>query len=371
MKNEPQVCDLLRRGMTYAELYEKHGVKACPYNNKISLAYDQIDARESDVVSQQCRGLVLREGTFEVLARPFDRFFNLGQGAAADIDWSTTHFEEKHDGTLLIVYNDYKKWCAATRQSCEAQGEVIDGMTFAQLADEAARNHGWRSIQDMMDDRLIEFTWMFELTAPHNRILVAYEKPTLTLLGVRNRYTGDEHDPRGLCNSLGVPTPKIYSVNSAEEMQEFMRDWKPTEHEGVVAKDAQYRRVKIKTPAYVAAHKIADSTGKSWRRVAELVISGGADDVIPTVPEFLQERIMSMQEAVRKLIAEIVADYDRIKHLEDQKAFALEAQKTKWSGALFAVRSGKAASIGDFVRKAQPKTIVRLAGFDDDEGESD
>jgi len=371
MKNEPYVCDLLRNGMTYAELYEKHGIKACPFNGKVSLAYDQIDARESDVVSQQCRGLVLREGSFEILARPFDRFFNLGQGAAADIDWDTTEFEEKHDGTLLIVYNDYRKWCAATRQSCEAQGEVMDGMTFARLADMAARNHGWRSIHDMMDDRLIEFTWMFELTAPHNRILVAYEQPTLTLLGVRNRYTGEELDPRGLCGSLGVPTPKVYSVNSAADMQEFMRDWKPTEHEGVVAKDAQFRRVKIKTPAYVAAHKLCDTVGKSWRRVAELVISGGADDVLPTVPEFMQERIVQMQEAVRKLTEDVAADLERINHLEEMKAFALEAQKTRWPGALFAVRRGKAASVSEFVRRAQPKTIVRLAGFDDDEENGD
>ncbi|MEK6883239.1 MAG: hypothetical protein AABY22_26670, partial [Nanoarchaeota archaeon] len=84
---------------------------------KFSLNYDQLEVTDSEIISQECRGLVLEcnssvagnnfvtVGTTKILAHGMNRFFNHGQGAAANVNFSDpeTKILEKLDGTLLIV----------------------------------------------------------------------------------------------------------------------------------------------------------------------------------------------------------------------------------------------------------------------------
>ena len=114
------------REHTFAQLAEEYGVKASFYDKgyKWSLNYDQRFSVESDLLSQQCRGLILAThdgrslkpqakmvddrlryddicpGETVVLAYPMDRFFNQGQGAAADVNFNDPHLRvmEKMDG---------------------------------------------------------------------------------------------------------------------------------------------------------------------------------------------------------------------------------------------------------------------------------
>jgi hypothetical protein len=114
--------ELLRDGMSPAELFERHRVHVKPHNGKVSLIYDQIEASPADPVACQCRGMVLREGTWDLLAYPFDRFFNYGQPEAEGLNLETSAFQEKLDGTLIIAYWDDRdsRWHTATRSLTEA-----------------------------------------------------------------------------------------------------------------------------------------------------------------------------------------------------------------------------------------------------------
>src|SRR5690242_19441494 len=114
------------------DLAKEHAVEASFSKDHtiFSLNYNQINVVDSDELSQQCRGLILRKenlqvlgsehavvGPTRILAYPFNRFFNQGQGACAQLDWDNTILFEKVDGTLCIVYYDalYDQWCVATR----------------------------------------------------------------------------------------------------------------------------------------------------------------------------------------------------------------------------------------------------------------
>ena len=114
---------------TFGDLVKEHGVYASfsKSGHKWSLNYDMIEAKETDPLACQCRGLVLScedgravfgemkngkmnrdnmiPGKTRVLAYPMNRFFNYGQGCAATIDWSDPNLAilEKLDGTLCIV----------------------------------------------------------------------------------------------------------------------------------------------------------------------------------------------------------------------------------------------------------------------------
>src|SRR5690606_36109752 len=115
------------------------------------------EAKEDDPLAQECRGLVLScedgasllpqaltipgqktsydhlcPGKTKILAYPMKRFFNHGQGAAAQVNWSDPNLAvlEKLDGTLCIVYWDpfTSCWCVATRSVPEADLLMDNGI---------------------------------------------------------------------------------------------------------------------------------------------------------------------------------------------------------------------------------------------------
>lgn len=354
----------LRDGGTAEELLAKHGVRLKPFNGKASLIYDQLGAPENDPLANQCRGLVLREGTWNALAYPFDRFFNHGTPQAAEIDWSTAAFEEKLDGTLLIVYWDDVSghWRAATRSMSEAHGDVDGVGTFAELADRASIRLCGLPLDGLMCSCKADrgCTFMFELTGPYNRIVCQYEELGLTLLGVRDLTTFEELRPELWAATLGVPVPRRWHFSNLTELAEVMRDWHPAQHEGVVVKDAQFRRVKVKSPQYVAAHHATDSLGSSWRSCTEAVLSGAADDIESLVPEYVRERIVKVKGALRFLTAKVEEDMLDLGGIDDMKEFAASAVVRIWPAALFTLKRGKAESMEAFLKGASPDHVLAV-----------
>src|SRR5579863_220361 len=153
---------------SFQELEDEHGVCARPNAtlDKFALNYDQILTKSGDPVAEQCRGMVVRPhelprltqtdrktglidwknkqvGPIDVLAWPMNRFYNHGDAAAANIDWSHPSLKvyEKVDDTCIILYWDplHDKWHCGTRSVPEADLPIqvghmeIGDMTFSQL----------------------------------------------------------------------------------------------------------------------------------------------------------------------------------------------------------------------------------------------
>lgn len=360
------VRDFLLEGGSPEQLLASHGVKARAYNGKVSFVYDQLAARNDDPLACQCRGLVLREGTWEILARPFDRFFNLGQGEAATIDWATARFEEKLDGTLLIVYWDSipGRWLCATRSMCEAHGDINGVGTFAELADRAALAMGCYAgtLHELMEgvgaDR--DLTHIFELTGPFNTIVCQYAELELTLLGARVTQTGEEVDPVTISEQCGFKLARTWRFDSIEHLVEVIRDWDPTKFEGVVVKDAAFNRIKVKSPKYLAVAHAGESLGSSWKSCCEAVAAGTVDDIAHLLPPLAAERVGRVKLALAALEAETEADWAELRGIDDMKTFALAAQKKRWSAALFALKRNRVADIGEFTKQASPDHLLGL-----------
>jgi len=356
----------LRSGGTADSLLIEHGVKLKPHNGKVSLVYDQLAAKETNQLANQCRGLVLREGTWDIVAYPFDRFFNHDQPCAAPIDWATAAYEEKLDGTLIIAHWDdgCARWHVATRSMCEAHGDINGVGTFAQIVDRYAREAsvGASDFHSLMEgigaDRWR--TYMFELTGPFNRVVCHYDTLDMALLGVRSLDTLAELDPITEANQLGLKTPRRWEFSNPTHMLEVIRDWHPREFEGVVAKDAEFRRVKVKSPAYLAAHHATDSLGSSWRSVTDAVIRGAADNLAGLVPDYVQKRIDTVREVLVELTAATERDFAELRGIDDMKEFAFAAQKRAWPAALFQLKREKAVSVAEVIANATTDHIVGL-----------
>lgn len=347
-----KVQEYLRSGKTLDQLYEEHGIFSRLYNEKISLLYDQLAAKESDELANQCRGLVLDAHTYERIAVPFFRFFNYGQGCAAPIDWDSAAIESKEDGSLAIVYHHNNQWHMATRSMPEASGKAHDvDMTFSQLFDYTIEhmfgNTGGKNW--LMRNQDPSLTFCFELTTPYNRVVVKYNEPSLTLLAVRSRESLQELDPRLFVSDLSIPTPKLYNFNNLEHLLQVVREWNPLENEGVVVKDDNFNRIKIKNPSYIAYNKLNDSLSTSARGCLEVVLLGKDDDVVPMMPPLIANRIIQIKDATHKLINIVEKEYEEIRNIKDQKEFALIAQKSLWPAALFSLRRKKVESVREYM----------------------
>ncbi len=337
----PLVLKYLRTH-SVTDLMADHGVRlsratARPY--KASLNYDQIAARDSDPLAQECRGLVLATidgspiplegpvGDLVVLARPMDRFFNLGQGAAhvvtdAALQDPEARIWEKVDGTLCIVYFDThaNEWCVATRAVPDAD-RLIDGFgdhTFRSLFEEALKQRGWsRANLTMMLGT--NSTYCFELTSPRaGSGVVKYEREAIHLLAARDNLTGDELCPTKWKGFL--PVVDSHPAMSMGAMGAMVEARSPATAEGVVLRLAGrtstggFRRVKVKSTAYVAAHGLSSDVGASPRNLLRVILKGMWDDVGPLCKAHLRERGDNLREAFNAWCAHVDAQFVGYRH---------------------------------------------------------
>lgn len=357
------IQEKLISGISLDDIKYEHGVKYHETNGKICFNYDQIESKPSDKLANQCRGLVLQKDTWEILACPFFRFFNLDQeGVAAPINWSTAEFQSKLDGTLIYVYFDYNqnKWCSGTRSRAEADGNINNSSsTFSDLVNHTCTEmYGKKTdLQDLMSNSDKQHTYMFELTTPVNQVVCQYNDFKLTLLGVRDNISILEKNPNpSYFKDFNITTPSVFKFDNLNHMYEVFKNWSPKEYEGVVVKDHLFNRVKVKTPSYLALHHMTDSLQSSLRGCAELILLGKDDDIVPMMSNYISNRIIKLKGAINKVFSITYNDFNHIKHISDKKEFALKATKCLWPAALFSLKTNKINNLEDLFMKDYLKT---------------
>lgn len=387
---------------TFAELSAEHGVKFRPSacGRKVSMNYDMIEAHDSNKIAQECRGLVLAKadhsvfigeheivGETVVVARPFHRFFNLGQDAAAKIDFNdqNTRFYEKLDGSLIICYFDkyQDKWHVATRAVCEADlpADGFDDVTFRDLFMRALvesvpkiQNYGPSKVGltsvdvwfNMNMDR--SNTYMFELCTEKNIVVVKHKGYNLWLLGVRNTESGKEYPVSDFVDT-GIPIVPQYKLSSLTDMVDFVTDRDPSSYEGIVACDSKFRRVKCKNTGYMALGRVKDSALKSPRGLMQLILMEKLDDITPLLPDYAIKRSEELADKYRVLVKSYGALYDKCfaqaeqespifnpnsKSLvkQHQKSFAIAVQQHGgWMAPMMDQYTGRSKGLHDYVMR--------------------
>lgn len=204
-----------------------------------------------DEVTRACRGLILDAG-FNVVARPFPKFFNHGEPNAPALDLDARVLvTDKLDGSLGILYpSPDGGYAVATRGSF-----VSDQALHA--------TDVWRSRYAMNWTPSPTHTYLFEIIYPENRIVVDYRGlDDLVLLGA-------------VSTASGYPSWRpVWPGPRAEEfLYPTLRDALAAEPrpgaEGlVVFFPDTLERVKLKQDDYVALHRIL--TGTNARNVWEV-----------------------------------------------------------------------------------------------------
>ena len=252
----------------------------------ILLKYDQIESDFNNEIVRECRGLIL-DKHFNPVCVPFFKFGNYGESYVPNMDWDSIKVQEKVDGSLIKVWNYKGEWKISTNGSINAYNSelnLVDSLkincpfqTFGELFDEAKKHCG-------LDFNTLnpEYTYMFELVGPFNKVVVSYDNIEIYHIGTRNNITLEEVNV-----DIGVKKPKLYPLTNLEECLEATQKMSYNE-EGFVAVDKNWNRVKIKSPAYITAHHLRSNGIASISKILEILEQGESEEFLTYFPEYQQ-----------------------------------------------------------------------------------
>ena len=267
-----------------------------PYYLKISrddgyimFKYNQIFSDFNIPLVREARGIIFRESDWECVCHPFNKFGNYGESYCPEINWRTASVQEKVDGSLIKFWFD-NGWNISTNGTIDAFKANINDVkyqNFGQLVLDAIRKV-FSDEHNFFDILVPEFTYMFELVSPYNRVVVPYDETKLYFLGFRSRLLGEEFAPEHYVLKEHFIIPKRYPLYSLSDVQKAANalSW---DEEGYVVCDANFNRVKIKSPSYVMAHYARNNNVINTERLVQIVLDGEQEEFLIYASDYADE----------------------------------------------------------------------------------
>lgn len=301
-----KILELMNTNPNWMEI-----IQSAPYNIAIKndgeyylLKYNQLSSNFNEEIVRECRGSIFRLDGAEwiCVCHPFDKFGNYGESYCPDIDWENAYVYEKVDGSLMKMWYDRGRWHLSTNGTIDAYKAEMDswGKTFGEYFEYALEQFYGMTIgmiETFMDKNC---TYMFELVGPQNRLIVEYEQPCVYFLGVRNNLTHKEFDPSLDGLSRFIQLPHIYNLTSIEECLEAVAAMSRNE-EGFVVCDANFNRIKIKSPEYLMAAHLHNNGVITPRRIVRMLMNDQIDDFLAYCPQY-KDNVNKMIAAIKTYI---------------------------------------------------------------------
>jgi RNA ligase len=233
-----------------------------------------------DDITLMCRGLVT-DSEGNIVAKPFPKFFNYeeligNKWVESKIPNEPFEVYEKMDGSLIIVFWYDGCWVIASRGSFTSDQAIGASKVFF----------------DKLDNNFsIGITYIFEFTAPWNRIVVDYGKEdNLTLLAAIRTEDGTEatyEQLQMIAKGANCDVVKRYDgIGDYSVLKGMIAD----NAEGFVIRFESGIRMKIKGEEYLRLHRIM--TNLSSTAVWEIVSNGeNIEDLIKDVPDEFYNKI--------------------------------------------------------------------------------
>lgn len=344
------------------KLKEELGIIVKEYQEGLMvLNYNQIESPKTNPIVMECRGLILDSHTLEVVSRGFDRFFNHGEAPEhSSFDFEEAEVCEKVDGSFIKIYNHLGQWFIATRGTAFAESECngfsvsFRDLVLRALPDSTVLHSNgaisfrdnYQAFQEECDFWLDpDWTYIFEFTSMENRVVTRYDGYNLTYLASRHNKTGeygDSYEENAAVNAFSCKVAKRYKFDTIENCLDAVKNL-PDMQEGYVVYVRGVPVCKIKSPAYLVAHRIRGE-GLSPKRIMQLVLMNEVDEYVAYFEEdkkFFDPYVSALETGI-EMMKEV---FERYKEIEDQKKYALAVNGYDFSAILFKARStGKKVS---------------------------
>jgi hypothetical protein len=342
-----KIQEYLRSGKTLDDLNQEYGIVATHHEilPLVILNYSQIDSPKWPQLVRECRGLVLNKENYNLIARSFSRFFNMGemQGEELDFHWNHCVTQEKHDGSLCLLYYFDSEWRANTRGSF-GMGPMLNEWQAKYFG--MPQNFTWQQgfcralsidkISDLNLDR--SCTYVCEFCSPWNKVVRSYTTPRMYLL---TRFVGEQEV--GADDNPQFCKVEEYPLNNVKDITNFCNSHEEATFEGVVIKDDGFRRWKLKNSRYIALHHMKGNGDNLWnpKYLLPFILANEQGELLSYFPE-AETVYRECEDKVNSAYAELEKVWAASKDIENQKEFALSiVGKTPFTGVLFTARKMK------------------------------
>src|SRR5574344_1582502 len=290
-------------------------------NNKTLLGFkyttNTVYSEDWDNVSLHARGIVFEYETGKVLARPFDKFFNLGEminvetgelkpiagyvkqhlgfdNLSGDYKHQKFRVMDKLDGSLGIAFWTGVDWYVKTAGSFES--------------DQAKWANDWFDM--LVNPNVLDKskTYLFEIIYNEDKHPIEYDFEGLVLLGIVDTKTGIEEplsEILRVADELKIRHAEVIEMNDFDEVVEYAKKL-PKGKEGVVITFENGFKLKVKGADFLALQRIFHylSPAVIWENFdwenaesSYSIAAQYAEDFIKNIPEELTD----MKEAANQI----------------------------------------------------------------------
>ena len=233
------------------DFYSNKYVKSTEWNDLVLFHYTNecVYNRAWDNVTLNARGIIFNKNTGELIARPWKKFFNLGEMPHTRLEVLSNesfYVLDKWDGSMGILFKYKNEFYIATKGSF--------------ISDQAIWSTEWARKHICFNNIVNDLTYIFEIIYPANKIVVDYkDQEDLVLTGIVNKKSGKEVGPSELSSwakILNVKCATDHSFKSLDELVDYCKTLS-SQHEGfVITFPSTGLKVKVKGDEYLKIHKI-------------------------------------------------------------------------------------------------------------------
>ena len=347
-------------------------LSAEPYNviikedgDYVLLKYNQFDSDFSNPIVRECRGSIFRKeaNKWICVCRAFDKFGNLGEEYVPEIDWATASVQEKVDGSLMKLFYDRGAWHMSTSGTIDAFAAPLGDydITFGDYFVECLGI----SFEDfvMMLDK--DYCYMFEMVGPKNHVVIDYDKPMLFGIGQRNMNTMEETVYGGPAGKwLNIWLPRVYSLSTLDEVVKVATAMSKDE-EGFVVCDANFNRMKVKSPEYLIAARLMNNGMVTRKRMLEIFLENRQDDFLAYCPSY-KEAFNEVASDFMALWLDVTRDAEEIRSDKKkyfnitQKEYAEYVSTKKYKDYLFRLKSQNDYTVSDYLKRFSVSKLLEM-----------
>lgn len=238
-----------------------------------------VEANLNEPLVQEANGIIINRDTLEVVCWPFRKFGYYDEEYADSIDWSTAIVQEKDDGIIMKLWWDAinDKWELSSNDRIHAEDEITDEENGVSLVDLFHRAVNYPYLKHSNLEK--QFTYIFDLDG-YKKTLTTVDPDEIFIwhIGTRDNASGQEYDI-----NIDIEKPvKFAKADSLESCMEIVSrlnyscGFMGVVHEGVVVVDADWNRIKIKTPEYMMLSELTTGSMCSKIKLLDMVASDSA-----------------------------------------------------------------------------------------------
>jgi RNA ligase len=303
---------------------EREGYCVINYMVSLDTTFPEV-TDELTAIRRECRGLIFKSGTGELISRPYHKFFNLGERTETQLercDFSgDALLYSKLDGSMLRAIPLPGGYRLATKMGCTDVAQQAEVFV-------AQRPRLDQFFRDLVGEHGIH-TPIFEWCSRANRVVLDYPEPRLVLTAVRDTVTGRYWSRAELQDlaahyALELVNAAPFSDLSAARDQCRLLE----QEEGYVVRDADGHMIKIKSDWYLALHRTLDRV-RFEKDVLAIVLNNSLDDIravlIPSVLADIEVYNTAVWRGIAQTVDQLVPIIEQARAASaDRKTYALE-----------------------------------------------